>query len=176
MAPRVWFEQTTLRLTAECSAAELTRNKMWRWPILPSGRPLSTFGARELNFCVRYGNRWILSAIITTMVILPKISGFSFVPLPQEILLPVPDFADRHSKSGTSPGKSCLTFFVKYTKLSLPPSGVSGHLGSIFLSPLAGDSQLHRSENFSLLGSFSFFKARFNSLFSNSFEIKPSTY
>ena len=29
----------------------------------------STFGVRKLNFCVRNGNRWILSAIITTMVI-----------------------------------------------------------------------------------------------------------
>ena len=29
----------------------------------------STFGVRKLNFCVRYGNRWILSAIITAMVI-----------------------------------------------------------------------------------------------------------
>ena len=28
----------------------------------------STLGVRELNFCVRYGNRWILSAIVTTMV------------------------------------------------------------------------------------------------------------
>ena len=30
---------------------------------------LSTFGAIELNFCVRYGNRWILYAIITGMAI-----------------------------------------------------------------------------------------------------------
>ena len=29
----------------------------------------STFGVKELNFCVRYGNRWILFAIITAMVI-----------------------------------------------------------------------------------------------------------
>ena len=28
----------------------------------------STFGVRELNFCVRDGNRWILSAIATGMV------------------------------------------------------------------------------------------------------------
>ena len=35
----------------------------------------STFGVRKLNFCVRNGNRWILSAIITTMVIY---CGFSF--------------------------------------------------------------------------------------------------
>ena len=28
----------------------------------------STFGVRELNFCVRDGNRWILSAIVTGMV------------------------------------------------------------------------------------------------------------
>ena len=28
----------------------------------------STFGVKELNFCVRNGNRWILFAIITAMV------------------------------------------------------------------------------------------------------------
>ena len=28
----------------------------------------STLGVRELNFCVRNGNRWILSAIVTAMV------------------------------------------------------------------------------------------------------------
>ena len=28
----------------------------------------STLGVRELNFCVRDGNRWILSAIVTGMV------------------------------------------------------------------------------------------------------------
>ena len=34
-------------------------------PTLPGSRPPSTIGAIELNFCVRYGNRWILNAIIT---------------------------------------------------------------------------------------------------------------
>ena len=29
----------------------------------------STFGVKELNFCVRTGNRWILFAIITAMAI-----------------------------------------------------------------------------------------------------------
>ena len=29
----------------------------------------STFGVKELNFCVRNGNRWILFAIITAMAI-----------------------------------------------------------------------------------------------------------
>ena len=37
----------------------------------PGGYSSSTFGARELNFCVRYENRWILSAIATAMVIYP---------------------------------------------------------------------------------------------------------
>ena len=69
MAPRVGFEPTTLRLTAGCSAAELSRNIMWQQPILPDGCPSSTFGAAELNFCVRNENRWILSAIVTTMAI-----------------------------------------------------------------------------------------------------------
>ena len=34
----------------------------------------STFGVRKLNFCVRNGNRWILSAIITTIAIYRKLS------------------------------------------------------------------------------------------------------
>lgn len=42
---------------------------MWQRPILPAGHPASTFGALKLNFCVRNENRWILQAIVTTMVI-----------------------------------------------------------------------------------------------------------
>ena len=34
----------------------------------------STFGVRKLNFCVRYGNRRILSAIITAMAIFLSVS------------------------------------------------------------------------------------------------------
>ena len=32
---------------------------------LPGGHPPSTIDAIELNFCVRYGNRWVLNAITT---------------------------------------------------------------------------------------------------------------
>ena len=32
---------------------------------LPGGRPPSTIDAIELNFCVRYGNRWSLNAVAT---------------------------------------------------------------------------------------------------------------
>ena len=35
----------------------------------------STFGVKELNFCVRNGNRWILFAIITAMVIYSALAG-----------------------------------------------------------------------------------------------------
>ena len=83
LAPRVRLELTTLRLTAECSAIELPRNiygcdgtrTVVRIPSSPKGiRRLPIFtgrcqpaivGVRELNFCVRDGNRWILSAIAT---------------------------------------------------------------------------------------------------------------
>ena len=34
-------------------------------PIFPVSHPTSIFGACELNFCVRYGNRWTLSVINT---------------------------------------------------------------------------------------------------------------
>ncbi len=38
----------------------------WLRPTLPGSFPPSTISARELNFCVRNGNRCILSAIVTT--------------------------------------------------------------------------------------------------------------
>ena len=37
-------------------------------PIFPYRHQYSIFGASELNFCVRYEYRWILTAIITAMV------------------------------------------------------------------------------------------------------------
>ena len=39
----------------------------------------STFGVKELNFCVRYGNRWILFAIITAMVIYQPLGYYILV-------------------------------------------------------------------------------------------------
>ena len=41
---------------------------MRRRHIFPAGLPASIFCAKKLNFCVRDGNRWILLAIITAMV------------------------------------------------------------------------------------------------------------
>ena len=40
-------------------------------PIFPCSHPQSIFGADELNFCVRYGNRWTLAAINTNFIV-PK--------------------------------------------------------------------------------------------------------
>ena len=31
-----------------------------------NGKPVTILGAKKLNFCVRYGNRWVLLALITT--------------------------------------------------------------------------------------------------------------
>ena len=39
--------------------------KSRQFPTLPHSRPCSTIGARELNFRVRDGNGWVLSAITT---------------------------------------------------------------------------------------------------------------
>ncbi len=43
-----------------------------RRPILAGSDPPTTFGAIELNFCVRYGNRCDLNAIITTRYLIEK--------------------------------------------------------------------------------------------------------
>ena len=40
---------------------------------------VSTFGVKELNFCVRNGNRWILFAIVTAMVIYSALSRYIYV-------------------------------------------------------------------------------------------------
>ena len=40
---------------------------------------VSTFGVKELNFCVRNGNRWILFAIITAMVIYSVFPQYTYV-------------------------------------------------------------------------------------------------
>ena len=69
----------------------------------------STFGVRKLNFCVRNGNRWILSAIITTMVYCkgssPSRIGFcvlSRFPLFQERAFVVSFSKDLQLHSNTS--------------------------------------------------------------------------
>ena len=38
-------------------------------PIFPGSRPPSIVGANELNFCVRDGNRWTLTAVNTNYFI-----------------------------------------------------------------------------------------------------------
>ena len=41
--------------------------------------PASTFGVKELNFCVRYGNRWVLFAIITAIAISTRYSYLAYI-------------------------------------------------------------------------------------------------
>ena len=70
LAPREGLEPSAYRLTAECSTIELPWNITWLRLTLPGGHPPSTISAKELNFCVRNGNRCILLAIITTFLFL----------------------------------------------------------------------------------------------------------
>ena len=65
LAPRVGLEPTAYRLTAGCSTIELPRNAIWRRLTFPGSLPPSIISAKELNFCVRDGNRCVLFAIIT---------------------------------------------------------------------------------------------------------------
>ena len=84
MAPQVGLEPTTLRLTAECSAIELLRNKFRRRPTLPGRVQPSTIGAEGLNFCVRNGNRWDPFAITTGNLDLSN--GLDFQTLAQHAI------------------------------------------------------------------------------------------
>ena len=62
---------------------------MQQQPIFPNRLQLSIFGASELNFCVRYENRWDLTANVTAMVYIqafrPNISFPSSVALTRQI-------------------------------------------------------------------------------------------
>ena len=52
-------------------------------PIFPVSHPTSIFGACELNFCVRYGNRWTLTPISTNYIYVNGLSvGNSFTSMP----------------------------------------------------------------------------------------------
>ena len=44
----------------------------WQRPTFPGGRPPSIISAKELNFCVRDGNRCGLLAIVTRYRIYPE--------------------------------------------------------------------------------------------------------
>ena len=49
------------------------RSFMLALPIFPCSHPQSIVGANELNFCVRDGNRCILSAIVTGLISSPNL-------------------------------------------------------------------------------------------------------
>ena len=74
MAPPVGLEPTTLRLTAACSTdwaieeylrAYISYALVSALTNFPRSRRPSIVGAKELNYCVRNGNRWNLFAINT---------------------------------------------------------------------------------------------------------------
>ena len=57
------------------------RHTTWLRATLPGGRPPSTIAAKELNFCVRYGNRWTLIVINTNYFIYMISHSRVFIPL-----------------------------------------------------------------------------------------------
>ena len=66
LAPQVGLEPTTLRLTAACSTDWAIEEYLcWHLSIVPGRLQPSIVDTNELNFCVRYGNRWTLIVINT---------------------------------------------------------------------------------------------------------------
>ena len=82
LAPQVGLEPTTLRLTAACSTGWAIEDYLcWHLPIVPGRLQPSIFGTNELNFCVRYGNRWTLIVINTNYFIYMISHSRVFIPL-----------------------------------------------------------------------------------------------
>ena len=52
---------------------------MQQQPIFPDRLQSSIFGASELNYCVRYENRWDLTANVTAMVYLGSLRKYLFL-------------------------------------------------------------------------------------------------
>ena len=52
---------------------------MQQQPIFPDRRQSSIVGASELNFCVRYENRWDLTANVTAMVYIGFLRVYRFL-------------------------------------------------------------------------------------------------
>ena len=57
--------QTSQKKQKEREVTGSDFSKMLALPIFPASHPASIVGACELNFCVRNGNRWTLTAINT---------------------------------------------------------------------------------------------------------------
>ena len=55
----------TAKMAKKNRAAFAARFSVLALPIFPVSHPTSIFGGNELNFCVRYGNRWTLIPIST---------------------------------------------------------------------------------------------------------------
>ena len=66
-------------------------------PIFPGSLPPSIFGTTELNFCVRYGNRWTLSVINT---------NYSFVFKSLSAFLPFGDSCGNRTRVAGVRGRS----------------------------------------------------------------------
>ena len=68
----------------------------------------STFGVKELNFCVRNGNRWVLFAIITAIAIyLRKLPAF-----PLSAYVYIYEFLFPHTSFSTLFPRLCLFLYT----------------------------------------------------------------
>ena len=75
IAPRNWPLPSKQKKTPQ--PVSQLRVFMLALPIFPGRRQPSIVGAGELNFCVRYGNRWTLTAISTNLFNFSKIESRS---------------------------------------------------------------------------------------------------
>ena len=54
-------------------------------PIFAASRPATIVGEGELNFCVRYGNRWTLTPINTNNIIVARLQHLDYTTFFQKV-------------------------------------------------------------------------------------------
>ena len=106
-----FFREAKPDRTLFCSLGFLIKKERYKrcplLPIFPDSRPSSIVGTMQLNFCVRYGNRWTLHVNETNSFV-SLYSGQLILPLCSHL----PIFPD--SRPSSIVGTTQLNFCVRY--------------------------------------------------------------
>ena len=101
-------------------------SKCWRQPIVPGRCQPSIFSTNELNFCVRYGNRWTLVVINTNYSVCRLIWRLCYntTSLSKLQAFFQKNFKKFWKKQNMVCQTFCIPYFVGYSSVKSPLSSV----------------------------------------------------